>query len=102
MPQTYLDPAPTAGGTTLRKRFPPSDIRSTFSDPSGLDPRTIYPHPYNVPRNTPILVPINTQIEPTEAFKKSVKDTIEAIPYFTSSMSYYPKTVLLQLEQLWN
>ena len=72
-PHAAPPPAPTTGGTTSPKLSPPSDVCSTA--------------PYHVYVNTPI--------EPTEAFKNTVKDIIEAISYITASMSYEPETVLL-------
>ena len=78
-PHAAPPPAPTTGGTTSPKLSPPSDVCSTA--------------PYHVYVNTPI--------EPTEAFKNTVKDIIEAISYITASMSYEPETVLLQLAELW-
>ena len=99
-PHAAPPPAPTASGTTFTKRSTSLDVRSTVSDPIGLDPTTTIPHPSIVPSNTTTPVPINTPIKTTEAFKNAVNNIIEAITYLTASLSYGPKTVLLQLAEL--
>ena len=77
-PNVTPNPAPTAGGKTSPKHSPPLDVRSTVSDP----------------------VPINTPIEPTEVFKNTVNDIIEAIPYLADSMFYRTKALLLLMVEL--
>ena len=66
MPDNAPAPAPTAGREAPTKLFPPSDIRSTVSDPSSPNPTTTIDLPSNVLSN--ILNPVadNTSVYPTE------------------------------------
>ena len=54
----------------------------------------------DVPSNTPIPDATNTPVDPTEAFKNTVSDVTEALPFIISPIPYEPETVLLHLEDL--
>ena len=73
-------PDSTSGRKPAPKCSPPLDVRSTVSDPSGLDPTTNLPYPSTVNRNTPTPVPINRPIESTEEFNNVFNNNIDAIP----------------------
>ena len=92
--------APTAGRAALTKLSPTLDVKSNFLNPLGPYPTAIIVLASEVPRNTPIPVATNNSVDPTEALKTVIKNTIEAIPFLIAPISYEPETVLLQLEYL--
>ena len=83
-------PAPNSGGEAPTKCSLSSDVRSTVLDPYSPDPMTTLALPYAVPRNTPTHVYTNTSVDPTEEFKNSINDIIEAITFLTDPISYEP------------
>ena len=80
-------PVPNMGGIDPFKRSHLSGVSSIVSDPSSLYPKST-DLPYDFPSNTPIHLPTNTQIDPTEAFKHSVNNIIEAIPMNPKQLSF--------------
>ena len=88
-------PVPTLVGMDLHKHSPPSDVRSTVSDPSSIYPTTTALL-YAIPINTLTPVHTNTPMEPTEAFKNDVNHIIEAITYLADYMSYELKKGALE------
>ena len=80
-------PVPNMGWIDPPKPSPLSGVSSTVSEPSGLYPKSTA-LPYYLPSNAPIHLLTNTPIDPTEAFKNSVNNIIEAIPMNPKHFSF--------------
>ena len=100
MPETAPVPAPTTGGEALTKRSPPLDIRSTVLNPSSTDTTTTLALFYYEPRKNPTPDATNNLVDPTESFKTSVNDIIEAIIFLIATMPYETETMLIHTEEL--
>ena len=96
-PDAALVPVPTVDVADTNKCSLPLDIRSTVSNPSYQYPMTLI---VAVPRNKLIPDATNTPVEPTEVFKTIVSNITESLTFLVEIISYEPKTVLLQLEDL--
>ena len=92
-PRKALVPAPNLEKVSQTKHSNPLDVRPTVLKHSDQDPTTILGA---VPSNTPILDATNTAVEPTEDFNTIVSNTIESLPFISDTISYEPKTLLLQ------
>ena len=78
MTNAAISPAHTAGELDTTKWSPPLDASSTVSNPLTKYPMTIL---FDVTINTPIPDDTNNPVEPTEAFKTTVYDITESLPF---------------------
>ena len=92
-----LLPVPTVLDASPTKRYPPLDVRSTVSKPLSQKPTTLL---VAVPSKTSNPDDTNTPVDPTEAFKNIFSDITESLPFLISTISYEPRTMFLQLEDV--
>ena len=100
MPDATLVPASTAGKADPTKRSPTLDARFTVLIPLAPDSMTIHFLTSDFPSKTPIPVPTNTSVDPTETFKTIVSNINQSLPFLVAPISYEPETLLLHMEDL--
>ena len=96
-PKTILIPAPTTGYAALNKHSPPLDFRSTVSNLSAQYPTATI---VDFPRNNPTPDANKNLADTTEEFKTIISGITEDLLFLITPMSYGPKTVPLQPEDL--